>query len=73
MYYGLFWVIYMSSTVFGGAVGAAIIGRGREYTFLYVTMTCIAFVASLAFWFIREPLLIVESEDANGNQVLIAS
>ena len=63
----------MSSSVFGGLLGATIIKSGRDYTFLYILMALISLLASVAFWLIREPLVIVESEDAAGNPQLVAS
>ena len=70
-FYGFFWVVFMSSQVVGSLIGAAILESGKDQTFFYLALGCLAAVASLSFWFTRDPL-VLETEADTAAPVLEA-
>ena len=62
-FFGFFWVIYMSSQVVGSLIGATILENHESQTAMYVIMSILAFLASLAFVLTREPLVLETGEN----------
>lgn len=62
-FYGFFWIVYMSSQVVGSLIGAAILKSGKGQTYFYVSLSILAALASLSFWFTRKPLVLETEAD----------
>ena len=71
LFYGFFWIVFMSSQVVGSLIGAAILESGKDQSFFYLSLAVLAACASLSFWFTRKPL-VLETEEERKSMILQA-